>query len=85
MELYIHPQYAFMAWCSVKRSTGTTLPLPFAISMNFYTYMKRVSIEWLFFFIYFDIHSPPCSIEFNAWSYTTTTTPPIRRHDMVLD
>jgi len=21
-------QYAFMAWCSVKKSTGTTLPLP---------------------------------------------------------
>jgi hypothetical protein len=22
------PQYAFMAWCSIRRSTGTTLPLP---------------------------------------------------------
>jgi hypothetical protein len=22
-----HPQYAFMAWCSVKKITGTTLPL----------------------------------------------------------
>jgi hypothetical protein len=22
------PQYAFMAWCSVRGSTGTTLPLP---------------------------------------------------------
>jgi hypothetical protein len=22
------PQYAFMAWCSVKKSTGITLPLP---------------------------------------------------------
>jgi hypothetical protein len=22
------PQYAFMVWCSVKKSTGTTLPLP---------------------------------------------------------
>jgi hypothetical protein len=21
------PQYAFMAWCSVKKNTGTTLPL----------------------------------------------------------
>jgi hypothetical protein len=28
MELYLHSPYAFMAWCSVKRSTGTTLPLP---------------------------------------------------------
>jgi hypothetical protein len=23
------PQYSFMAWCSVKKSTETTLPLPF--------------------------------------------------------
>jgi len=23
------PQYAFMAWCSVKRNTGTTLPFYF--------------------------------------------------------
>jgi hypothetical protein len=22
------PPYAFMAWCSVKKGTGTTLPLP---------------------------------------------------------
>jgi hypothetical protein len=22
------PQYAFMVWCSVKKRTGTTLPLP---------------------------------------------------------
>jgi len=29
----IHPlsQYAFMAWCLVKKSTGTTLPLPFTV------------------------------------------------------
>jgi hypothetical protein len=27
------PQYAFMAWCSVK-STGTTLPLPFTLNGN---------------------------------------------------
>jgi len=24
VELYLHSQYAFMAWCSVKKSTGTT-------------------------------------------------------------
>jgi len=23
------PQYAFMAWCSVRGSAGTTLPLPY--------------------------------------------------------
>jgi hypothetical protein len=27
------PQYTFMAWCSVKKSTGTTLPLPFTIKV----------------------------------------------------
>jgi hypothetical protein len=26
------PQYAFMAWCSVKKSRGTTLPLTFYIN-----------------------------------------------------
>jgi hypothetical protein len=26
------PLYAFMAWCSVKKSTGTTSPLPFTIA-----------------------------------------------------
>jgi hypothetical protein len=25
------PQYAFMAWCSVRGSTGTTLPLPYKL------------------------------------------------------
>jgi hypothetical protein len=25
------PQYAFMAWCSVKRNTGTTLPFTFTL------------------------------------------------------
>jgi hypothetical protein len=28
------PQYVFMAWCSVKKSTGTTLSLPF---VTYYT------------------------------------------------
>jgi hypothetical protein len=28
------PQYAFIAWCSVKRSTGTSLPLPFHYHIN---------------------------------------------------
>jgi hypothetical protein len=30
------PQYALMAWCSVK-STGTALSLPFTIEMHFYS------------------------------------------------
>jgi hypothetical protein len=29
VELSFRSQYAFMAWCSVKKSTGTILPLPF--------------------------------------------------------
>jgi hypothetical protein len=28
------PQYAFMVWCSVKKSTGTTLPLPFTFTAS---------------------------------------------------
>jgi hypothetical protein len=28
------PQYAFMAWCSVRGSTGTTLPLPLLITKS---------------------------------------------------
>jgi hypothetical protein len=28
------PQHAFMAWRSVKKSTGTTLPLPYLIMMT---------------------------------------------------
>jgi hypothetical protein len=31
VELYFHsPQYAFMAWCSVRGSTWTTLLLPWS-------------------------------------------------------
>jgi hypothetical protein len=27
------PQYAFMAWCLVEKSTGTTLPLPLNVKV----------------------------------------------------
>jgi len=40
VELYLHSQYAFIAWCSVKKSTGTTLPFTFA-----YTVAETVSIS----------------------------------------
>jgi hypothetical protein len=29
------PQYAFMAWCSVKKSTGTALPLPLSYGPSY--------------------------------------------------
>jgi hypothetical protein len=29
VELYLHSPNSFMAWCSVRGSTGTTLPLPY--------------------------------------------------------
>jgi hypothetical protein len=29
------PQYAFMAWCSVKKSTGTTLPLALLLEKRY--------------------------------------------------
>jgi hypothetical protein len=37
MSAAIHPlpQYAFMAWCSVKESTGTTLHLPLPLPFTF--------------------------------------------------
>jgi hypothetical protein len=28
------PQYAFMVWCSVERSTGTTLPFPLPLRIG---------------------------------------------------
>jgi hypothetical protein len=28
------PQYAFVAWCSVKKSTGTNLPSPYLINIK---------------------------------------------------
>jgi hypothetical protein len=36
------PQYAFMAWCSVKKGTGRTLPLPFI--MTFY-HWRQIKYE----------------------------------------
>jgi hypothetical protein len=30
------PQYAFMAWCSVKKKTGTNLPLPLPYSTLYF-------------------------------------------------
>jgi hypothetical protein len=39
------PQYAFMAWCSVKkRSTGTTLPLPLHIPLRRMVKMRNTNI-----------------------------------------
>jgi hypothetical protein len=36
------PQYAFMAWCSVRGSTGTTLPFTFYyVKSNYYKKEKR--------------------------------------------
>jgi hypothetical protein len=45
------PQYAFIAWCSVKKSTGTSLPLPLALC---------VSLCLVYFNIY---HLPYASFE----------------------
>jgi hypothetical protein len=44
------PQYAFMAWCSVKRSTGTTLTL--SLLLPFYKLSIRdIYILCVFLFI----------------------------------
>jgi hypothetical protein len=39
-------QYAFMAWCSVKKSTGTTLPLrlPYVETKKFYDNMLHTHV-----------------------------------------
>jgi hypothetical protein len=36
------PLYAFMAWCSVKKSAGTNLPLPFT---SYLTYAEMMIKE----------------------------------------
>jgi hypothetical protein len=43
------PQHAFMAWCSVKKSTGTTLPLPLEITyiIVFVFSSTPISEEWI--------------------------------------
>jgi hypothetical protein len=43
------PQYAFMTWCSVRGSTGTTLPLPLSthnlvrVSKHMTVFLKDLS------------------------------------------
>jgi hypothetical protein len=37
------PQYAFMAWCSIGKSTGTTLPLP--STFEYYTTGRNCAIN----------------------------------------
>jgi len=38
------PQYAFMAWCSVKKESTGTLPLPF--KMLYFHYQLNHSVWW---------------------------------------
>jgi hypothetical protein len=38
------PKFTFMAWWSVKKSTGTTLPLPY---INIYTYIYKQTLEFV--------------------------------------
>jgi hypothetical protein len=63
-------QYAFMAWCSVKKSTGTSLPSSLSVSRSFNGYrglfprVKRPRRE--------TNYSPPYNAKFNnTWSYTS--------------
>jgi hypothetical protein len=41
------PQYAFMAWCTIKKSTGTPLPLPTGIQQLKRAQGKRKSYSHL--------------------------------------
>jgi hypothetical protein len=38
-------QYAFMAWCFVKKSTGTNLPLPMRIKSVMESHMYDVLLQ----------------------------------------
>jgi hypothetical protein len=67
------PQYAFMAWCSVK-STGTTLPLPLHLPLHYLyiAHSKRLACQLLFLVVFAyvcristDTVSPLCSIKVN--------------------
>jgi hypothetical protein len=78
VKLYLHPQYAFMAWWSVKTvsrmALGTTQPpiqwVPGVLSLEVMRPGREAG------------HSPPSSAEVkNAWSYTSI--PPIRLHGVV--
>jgi hypothetical protein len=43
------PQYAFMAWCSVKKNTGTNLPLPNRFTPEIFTprdFCCKVLLSW---------------------------------------
>jgi hypothetical protein len=51
------PQYAFMAWCSVKGSTGTTLPL-----FTFYLNKSVIRINLLGNYMHY-IHSKEIQID----------------------
>jgi hypothetical protein len=39
------PQYAFMAWCSVKKITGTTLPL--SLWIDYQSAFDSVPHSWI--------------------------------------
>jgi hypothetical protein len=89
------PQYAFMAWYSIKKSTGTTLR---GLEIFLFTTASRTAlgptqplIQLVPAALSLGIkrpgreadHSPPSSAEVkNAWSYTST--PPIRLNGVVL-
>jgi hypothetical protein len=59
------PQYAFMAWWSVKKSTGTTLPLPYltihpSIHTHTHTHRKVLNMH---------ITRQPCLRSISNWRY----------------
>jgi hypothetical protein len=59
------PQYAFMAWCSVKESTGTTLTLPYCLRM-FYSLVYNLLTNSVYMIVFRCIHitifSPICQL-----------------------
>jgi hypothetical protein len=53
------PQYAFMAWCSVK-STGTVLPLPFILLSYRSAFMYYLSMLQIKHVIYHSVIRNKC-------------------------
>jgi hypothetical protein len=45
------PQYAFMAWCLVKKSTRIALPLQLLISKFFVEEIAKIKIAILYYYI----------------------------------
>jgi hypothetical protein len=76
VELYLHSQYAFMAWCSFKKAQGQLYLLPQRPALG----PTHPPIQWVPVALSLGVkwprleadHQPQSSVEVSAWSYTST-------------